>query len=217
MDAHSIPVETLETIKQEARQAGADGLDIHARIHEITLRALEQRKLSVNEIKAVLASVSAGINLGLAERGGDITQSLREAINGMDQAVVKFAQSTQLMIQEMLGNGREFRTGELQQSLQALRETERMLMDALRQAATTSTDLLVVETNRVASHLKASGSDAGGQARETLSLLVTRLRATAHAAKTSAGLAVRDVSSRMALVASGVLTGAGEALRNKAK
>ncbi|MES2365243.1 MAG: hypothetical protein V4563_05080 [Pseudomonadota bacterium] len=48
-------------------------------------------------------------------------------------------------------------------------------------------------------------------------MLVTRLRATALAAKTSAGLAVRDVSSRMALVASGVLTGAGEALRNKAK
>ena len=217
MDEHSIPAETLETIKQEARQAGTDGLDINAQIHDITLRALEQRKLSVAEIKAVLASVSAGINLGLAERGGDITQSLREAINGMDQAVVKFAQSAQLMIQEMLGSGREFRAGELQQSLQTLRDTERMLMDALRRAATTSTDLLVVETNRVASHLKASGSHAGGQARATLALLATRLRATMHAGKISVGLAARDVTSRMALVASGLLTGAGEALRNKAK
>ncbi|MHB1176277.1 MAG: DUF6781 family protein [Sulfuriferula sp.] len=217
MDEHSIPVETLETIKQGARQAGADGLDINARIHEITLRALEQRKLSSAEIKAVLASVSAGINLGLAERGGDITRSLREAINGMDQALVKFAQSTQLMIQEMLGSGREFRTGELQQSLQTLRDTERMLIDVLRHAATTSTDMLMMETNRVTSHLKASGSDAGGQARETLTLLATRLRATMHMGKISAGLAARDVTSRMALVASGLLTGAGEALRNKAK
>lgn len=217
MDEHSIPAEALETIKQEARQAGMDGLDINERIHEITLRALEQRKLSAAEIKAVLASVSAGINLGLADRGGDITQSLREAINGMDQALVKFAQSTQLMIQEMLGSGREFRTGELQQSLQTLRDTERMLMDALRQAATTSTDLLMVGTNRVASHLKASGSDAGGQARETLTLLATRLRATMHAGKISAGLATRDAAGRMALVASGLLTGVGEALRNKAK
>jgi len=70
-----------------------------------TVRAIEQRTLNVTEIKAVLASVSAGVNLGLAERGGDIAQSLRAAVSGMDQALIKFAQSTQLMIEEMLTSG----------------------------------------------------------------------------------------------------------------
>ena len=217
MDEHSIPAETLESIKQEARHAGMDGSDLSERIHEITLQALEQRKLSVAEIKAVLASVSTGINLGLAQRGGDISQSLRDAVSGMDQALIKFAQSTQLMIEEMLSSGKEFRTHELTPSLLALRELEPVLMDALRQVSSTSTSLLVRGPNRVATHLKAGGSDAGDQARDTLSLLTTQLRTTLHTGKISAEFAAREGARRMALIASGLLTGVGEALRNKAR
>ncbi len=217
MDEHTIPMETLETIKQEARQAGADGMDISARIHDITVRAIEQRTLNVAEIKAVLASVSAGVNLGLAERGGDIAQSLRAAVSGMDQALIKFAQSTQLMIEEMLTSGRESHAGELKQSLQTLRDLEHLLIDAIRQTARTSTGMLVMEANRVASHLKTSGSDSGGQMRDTLTQLATRVRAAVHSGKVNAELSAREIASRMALVASGLLTGAGEALRNKVK
>ena len=217
MDEHTISAENLEALRQEARQAGADGMDISARIHAITLRAIEQRSLNAAEIKAVLASVSAGVNLGLAERGGDIAQSLRAAVNGMDQALVKFAQSIQLMTEEMLASGREFREGELKQSLQTLRELERLLIEAIRQTADTSVGTLKAETDRIAAHLRATGSDAGGQARDSLTQLVAALRAAAHSGKISAQLGARELASRVALFASGLLTGAGEALRNKAK
>lgn len=217
MDEHIISAETLETIKQEARQAGADGMDIDARIHAITLRAIEQRRLNIAEIRAVLAAVSAGVNLGLAERGGDVAQSLREAVHGMDQALVKFAQSLQLMVEEMLASGREFRAGELKQSLQTLRDLEHLLIDAIRHTAGISADALKAETNRVVTHLKTTGSDAGGQARDTLTQLASGLRAAAHSGKISAQQGARELARRMALFASGLLTGAGEALRNKAK
>lgn len=217
MDKHTIPTATLETIKQEARQAGADGMDIGERIHAITLRAIEQRSLNAAEIKAVLAAVSAGVNLGLAERGSDIAQSLRAAVNGMDQALVKFAQSIQLMIEEMLASGRGFREGELKQSLQTLRDLEHSLIDAIRQTADTSAGTLKAEMNRIVAHLKTTGSDAGGQALDTLTQLVATLRAAAHSGKISAELGARELAGRVALFASGLLTGAGEALRNKAK
>lgn len=217
MDEHTIPAATLETIKQEARQAGADGMDIGERIHAITLRAIEQRSLNATEIKAVLAAVTAGVNLGLAERGDDIAQSLRAAVSGMDQALVKSAQSLQLMIEEMLANGREFREGELKQSLQTLRDLEQLLIDAIRQTADTSAGTLKAETNRVVSHLKTSGSDAGGQALDSLTQLVGGLRAAAHSGKISIEHGAREIASRAALFAGGLLTGAGEALRNKAK
>lgn len=217
MDEHTISAENLEAIRQEARQAGADGMDISARIHAITLRAIEQRSLNAAEIKAMLASVSAGVNLGLAERGGDIAQSLRAAVHGMDQALVKFAQSIQLITEEMLASGREFREGELKQSLQTLRELEHLLIEAIRQTADTSAGTLRAETDRIATHLRATGSDAGGQARDSLIQLVAALRAAAHSGKISAQLGARELASRVALFASGLLTGAGEALRNKAK
>jgi len=217
MDEYTISAENLEAIRQEARQAGADGMDISARIHAITLRAIEQRSLNAAEIKAVLASDSAGVNLGLAERGGDIAQSLRAAVHGMDQALVKFAQSIQLMTEEMLASGREFREGELKQSLQTLRELEHLLIEAIRQTADTSVGTLRAETGRIATHLRAIGSDTGGQARDSLTQLVAALRAAAHSGKISARLGARELASRVALFASGLLTGAGEALRNKAK
>lgn len=217
MDEHTIPAATLETIKQEARQAGADGMDIGERIHTITLRAIEQKSLNASEIKAVLAAVSAGVNLGLAERGGDIAQSLRAAVSGMDQALVKFAQSIQLVVEEMLASGREFRDGELKQSLQTLRDLEHLLIEAIRQTADTSAGTLKAEMDRVATHLKTTGSDAGGQALDTLTQLVAGLRAAVHSGKISAELGAREIASRAALFAGGLLTGAGEALRNKAK
>lgn len=217
MDEYTIPTATLETIKQEARQAGAYGMDIGTRIHAITLRAIEQRSLNVAEIKAVLAAVSAGVNLGLAERGSDIAQSLREAVHGMDQALVKFAQSIQLMVEETLASGREFRAGELKQSLQTLRDLEHLLIEAIRQTADSSAGTLKAETNRVVTHLKTAGLDAGGQALDTLTQLAAKLRAAAHAGKISAELGARELVSRAALFAGGLLMGAGEALRNKAK
>ena len=53
--------------------------------------------------------------------------------------------------------------------------------------------------------------------RDTLTQLTTRVRVAVHSGKVNAELGTREIASRMALVASGLLTGAGEALRNKVK
>lgn len=217
MDEHFVPVATLATIKEEARQAGIGKDEIGQRVHAITLQAIQHRSLNRDQIKAVLAAVSDGVHLGLSERGGDIAQSLRAAVNGMDQALVKFTQSMQLMVEEALAGGREFRAGELQQSLQTLRDLETLLVDTLRQTADSSAAILKTEMNNIVTHLKTSGSDAGRQALDTLTQLASRLQAAAHSGKLGVELGLAELASRAALFASGLLTGAAEALRNRAK
>lgn len=217
MENNTSPPDSTATIGEEARAAGATALDIRERVREITLKAIEQKTLSATELREVLGAVMEGIQLGLAERGGDVASSLREAVAGMDQALVKFAQSLQLAVEEAVANGREYREGELKQSLETVRDLEKNLIEAIKQAMGKTGDVLKAEMGTILDHLKTSGTDVGGQAFETLTQLAGRVHGAAHSGKISAELAARDFAGRVALFASGLLAGLGEALRNKAK
>jgi hypothetical protein len=207
----------LITLQEDARLASAETEDIGARVHAITLKAIEQRAVSVSEIKDVLSAVTEGVQLGLTQRGGELVQALRDAVSGMDSALVKFAQRMQLSVEESMANGKEFREGELKQSLETLRDLEKTLVETLRKTASQSSGVIKTEMASLSAHLSHTGTDAGGQALATLARLSEQAHSVAHSGKIKMEQGSRDIAGRVAQFAGGVLTGVGEALRNKSK
>lgn len=208
---------TLVAIQEDARLASVETQDIGARVHAITLKAIEQRDVSLDEIKSVLTAVTDGIHLGLAQRGGEMAQALRDAVGGMDSALVKFAQTMQLSVEESIANGKDFRAGELKQSLETVRDLEKTLVEAIRKTGSQASGVIKAEMSNLSTHLSHTGTDVGGQALTTLTKLSEQAHSVAHAGKMGIEQGSRDIAGRVAQFAGGVLTGVGEALRNTSK
>ena len=207
----------LVAIQEDTRLASVEVQDIGARVHAITLKAIEQKDVSLSEIRSVLSSVTEGIHLGLAQRGGEMVQALRDAVGGMDSALVKFAQNMQFSVEESISNGKEFREDELKQSLETVRDLEKSLVEALRNTGSQATGAFKVEMSSLSAHLKHAGTDVGGQALSTLAQLSKQAHSVAHSGKMGIKQAGGDIAGRVAQFAGGVLTGVGEALRNTTK
>jgi hypothetical protein len=217
MRANDAFADKLVTLQEDARLASVETQDIGARVHAITLKAIEQRDVSLSEIRSVLSSVTDGVQLGLAQRGGEIAQALREAVGGMDSALVKFAQRIQLSVEESIANGKEFREGELKQSLETLRDLEKSLVETLRKTADQSSGVIKTEMSSLSAHLTHTGTDAGGQALATLAKLSEQAHGVVHTGKIKLEQGSRDIAGRVVQFTGGVLTGVGEALRNRSK
>ena len=209
--------ETLATIQEDARLASVEAQDIGTRVHAITLKAIEQKDVSLDEIKGVLRAVTDGIHLGLAHRGGEMAQALRDAVGGMDSALVKFAQTLQLSVEESIANGKEFRAGELKQLLETVRDLEKTLVEAIRKTGSQASGLIKAEMRNLSAHLTHTGTDVGGQALTTLTKLSGETRSVAHTGKMRIEQGSRAIAGRVVQFAGGVLTGVGEALRNTSK
>lgn len=207
----------LVAIQEDTRLASVEAQDIGARVHAITLKAIEQKDVSLSEIRSVLSSVTDGIHLGLAQRGGEMAQALRDAVGGMDSALVKFAQNMHLSVEESIASGKEFREAELKQSLETVRDLEKSLVEAIRKTGSQATGALKAEMGSLSAHLKYAGTDVGGQALSTLTKLSEQAHSVAHYGKMGIKQGGRDIAGRVAQFAGGVLTGVGEALRNTAK
>ena len=67
-------VEIDEFLKKQTSAAVKQGEDLRAAVRELTLNALRNRALTLAQIKQVLKSVSAGVNVGAAKSKMDIDQ-----------------------------------------------------------------------------------------------------------------------------------------------
>ena len=123
---------SAESIRQAASESVASGEGIRERVRELTLRALQERRLDLHGTREVMRAMTEGISLGAQKRGSDMREALSEAFAGMDQAVSKAAQASSLALQEMSSRGREFTDTELRQGLERMRAMESSLIDSLR-------------------------------------------------------------------------------------
>lgn len=191
--------------------------DIRARVYDLTLRALRERRLDAPEVLAVVKSVAEGVTLGAEKRTGEVKEALLEAISGLDAAMLKAAQATHLALQEMISQGKDFSAQDLQPALEDLKITEQAFLDILIQVADATGGRVRQEFKAAVDHARHSGTDTGASIKDSLSDLNARISATLRAGKSSGREAAQTVTSRLASLASGILAGMSDALHEKSQ
>jgi ElaB/YqjD/DUF883 family membrane-anchored ribosome-binding protein len=169
------------------------------------------------EVREVVKAVAEGVSLGAEQRAGEVKQALAEALSGLDDALSKSAQATHLALRELLSQGKDFTDQDLKRALEDLRITEQAFLDTLGQVADAAGDKIRQELKDAVEHVRRTGTDTGASVKTTLNELGNRLTATLQAGKTSGQEAAYTVSSRLAALASGILAGMAEALREKSE
>jgi hypothetical protein len=65
------PIDVDEVLKKMASESVKQGENIRDTIRDLTLKALQARELSLDQIRSVLASITQGVNLGVHQVGKD--------------------------------------------------------------------------------------------------------------------------------------------------
>lgn len=223
-DAPSLPdSETSILEKAQFKQlhdeaaAAASAPDLYERVRELTARALHERRLALQNIGEIVGAITSGVGSGLAARGGEMKDGLKQAMTGIDAAVGSAAQAASFALQEAAAEGKAFKDNELKASLEQLRDLETQIVEALKQTARQSGGKLKEELGYLIDHLKISGTRTGEEAREALRQLASGVKAGAKSGRAGLSESASTATERLSLVASGILDALSDSLKRQSE
>lgn len=216
-DKASIPENSqLAQWREEAARAIASP-DLRERVREVTARALHERRMALEEVRAVALAITEGVGSGLSARGGEMKEGLKQAVAGLDEAVGSAAQAASYAIREAVEQGKAFKDNELKASLEQLRDLESQLVDALKTTARQSGGKLKDELERLGDHLKINGTRTGEQVRDALQQFAAGVRSGSAAGRAGLSESAGVASERLSQVASGVLAALSDSLKRQSE
>lgn len=207
--------DTPDDIKAAIAESVAEGRDIHARVRDLTLQSLRHRRFNAEETESVIREVAAGIGMGLDRRTGEVKAALSEAAAGLDEALAKLAEASHLALRQLLANSKDFTEHELKQTVGNLQRLEEDFLSTLGQAAEAAGGTARREMKDLVTHARRAGTDTGAKVAATAAEFGDRMRATLQGGKAAGKAAAFEVSARFATLASGILAGLADALRDK--
>jgi hypothetical protein len=205
-----------EQIKAEAAAAAEQVPDLRSTVRDMTLRALKSRELRLGEVKNVVRTVTEGVSLGLEKRGGELKGAASDAMAGLDEAVKKSAEATKLAAEQLLSQGKEFTAEDLKPVLEDLKRLEGELLDAVSQASGRAGTRVKQEFSDLVTHARRVGTDTGRLVADTVAEFNGRAGNSLKTGMVGGASAAKEVSKRLAVVASGILSGMADVLHEKA-
>ena len=82
-------IDVDQVLKSLASQSIRQGSNVRVTVRDLTLKALQQRELTLDQIRKVLRSIIEGVNLGVAKREMKVEKALSDTLAGMDDALLK--------------------------------------------------------------------------------------------------------------------------------
>lgn len=204
----------LAQLRDEAA-AAASKPDLRERVRDLTARALHERRMDLQELREIVGAITSGVGSGLAAHGGEMKAGLKQAVEGLDDAISSAAQKVSYTLREAADQGRAFKDNELKASLEQLRDLETQFVDTLKQTASQSGGKLKEELDTLSEHLKNSGTRTGEQVREALQQMASGVKATTEAGREKLSETASTATDRLAEVASGVLAAVSDALKRQ--
>lgn len=207
---------TDEQIKNEAATAAEKVTDLRTTVRDMTLRALRSRDLSLAEVKSVVRAVSEGVSIGLEKRGGEVKGAASDALAGLDEAVKKSAEATKLAAEQLVSQGKDITNQDLKPVYEDMKRLEGEMLDAVSQAGERAGSRVKQEFADLVSHARRVGTDTGRLVADTVAEFNGRVASSLKGSASESAGAARELSKRLALVASGILAGMSEVLHEKA-
>jgi hypothetical protein len=182
---------------------------IRQRVKGLTSQVLQQGRFDPDAVRDVVRAMIGGIPGNAAVSGSDARELLAEAVRGLDEALVKSASATHGALQLLASRGKDFTDNDLKEVLICLRKLEDDYTAAANRVAEAMSGNLRREMTELAAHAQNVGVEASAR-------VATMMGEFASGMSANSGLAtMRGAGVRMALLASGVLAGVADALRDQ--
>jgi len=197
------------TTSDTISSATTEDQSIRERVKGLTSQVLQQGRVDPEAVRDIVRAVIGGTSATTAVSGAEARELFADAVRELDAALVKSAGAAHAALQQLAMRGKDFTDNDLKEALVSLRQLEQDYAAAASRIAEAMTGNLRREMMELAAHAQNVGVEASARVASMMGELAGGVSATPGIAT------IRDASVRMALLASGVLAGIADALRDQ--
>ena len=202
-------------IQMFAQATARQGESLRKVVSEATLKALQGRELTQENIRKVIQSVTQASSKGLAQNALDpdaVEAMLGKVFAGMDAALLQAVQANQRALEQFVGQGADLKDKQMQAALAGIEKMEDVFFASVGKAAKAAGGPLQSSWEQVLQGMKLQGTDTGAQADKALEDLMAQARAGLRDGRATGMRAAQAMMDSYAALVSGVLIGMSEGL-----
>jgi hypothetical protein len=197
-------------------QAGAkQGTALREAVSAATLRALQGRELTLDNIKKVVKNVANAASAGVAKNPAsavDVEGMLGKALAGIDGALLQAVEANRKALEQFVSGGVSLTEKPLKEALANVEKMEDVFFSTIAKASQ-SAGPLQGPWEHALDALKMKGSATGTQASQTVESLLGQAQTALREGRATGMRAAQAMLDSYAAMASGVLIGMSEGLQ----
>jgi len=201
-------------IEMFSQASAKQGEALRKAVADATLKALQGRELTLENIRKVIKSVTQATSAGVAQNEGaniDVEGMLSNAIAGMDAALLKAVEVNRTALTQFIERGAGLQETQLKQALANVEKMEDAFFAAVSKA--TSSGSLEAPWSNVLDATRAKGTETGARASAVVEQLMTQAQSAMRETRASSMRAAQAMMDSYAALVSGVLIGMSEGLQ----
>ena len=199
------------TTSDAASPVASEDQVIRERVKGLTSQALQEGRIDPEAVRDIARAVIGGTAGSMTMSGAETRELFADTVKKLDEALMNSARGTHEALQQLATRGKDFTDNDLKEALVSLRQLEQDYAAAASRIAEAMTGNLRREMMELAAHAQNVGVEASARVASMMGELAGGVSATPGIAT------IRDASVRMALLASGVLAGVADALRDQSE
>ena len=197
-------------------QASAkQGDAVRKAVNEATLRALQGREMTLDNVRKIVKNVTGAASVGLARNpasGLDVEAMLGKAIAGIDGALLQAVEANRKALEQFVSGGVSLSEKPLKEALANVEKMEDVFFAAVSKAGDAAGPLQGPWANALDA-FKTKGSATGAQATEAVQSVLSQAQAMLREGRSTGMRAAQAMLDGYAAMVSGVLIGMSEGLR----
>jgi hypothetical protein len=202
-----------------AEASAKQGEAVKKAVSEATLRALQGRELTLENIRKVVKNVAEAASVGIARNAApkvDVEGLIDKALAGIDGALLQAVEANRKALEQFLSAGASLSEKPLKQALANVEKMEDVFFGAVTKAAQ-SAGPLQGPWQSALDAFRSKGSATGTEAAQTVETLLGQAQTMMRQGRATQMRAAQAMLDSYAAFASGVLSGMSEGLQAGAK
>jgi hypothetical protein len=198
-----------------AEASAKQGEAVRKAVSEATLRALQGRELTLDNIRKVVKNVAEAASVGIARNAApqvDVEGLLGKALGGIDAALLQAVEANRKALAQFVSGGASLTEKPLKEALANVEKMEDVFFAAVGKAAQ-SAGPLQAPWQSALDAFRAKGSATGLQATQTVETLLAQAQTMLRDSRATGMRAAQAMLDSYTAIASGVLIGMSEGLQ----
>jgi uncharacterized protein YjgD (DUF1641 family) len=198
-----------------AEASAKQGDKLRKAVADATLKALQGRELTLDNVRKVIRSVTQAASTGAGKNPAsavDVEAMLRKAFDGMDAALLQAVQANHKALQQLMDRGADLRETQLKAALDGVEKMEDMLFSTVGKAVQGVEGPLQGAWGQVLKTMKMEGTATGTGAAQTVEQLMSQTHEALRKGRATSLRATQALMDSYAAMVSGVLIGMSDGL-----
>ncbi len=198
-----------------AEASAKQGEKLRKAVADATLKALQGRELTLENVRKVIKAVTQAASAGAAKNPApavDVEAMLRKAFDGMDAALLKTVEANRKALQQLVDQGAGLRETQLKAALDGVEKMEDMFFSTVGKAAQGMATPMQGPWQQVLKTMKIEGTATGAGAAQTVEHLMAQTQDALRKGRATSLRATQALMDSYAAMVSGVLIGMSEGL-----